>query len=125
MFFLTFFWTFLRSSTLEQFKFKLEKIIGIHKGPSINDVGNWEGGGVKNWSNLPMNSTKNCQHGRGGCQKSGKIADVVYGWSLTKSFLIYQLQWAYFIMSSEITVSFLNKKTETSSKVSFTFLRQF
>ena len=25
---------------------------------------------------------KNCRHGGGGCQKSGKIADVVYGWSL-------------------------------------------
>jgi hypothetical protein len=25
---------------------------------SINDVGNWEGGGVKNWSKLPTDSTK-------------------------------------------------------------------
>ena len=28
---LTYFWRFLRSNTLEQFKFKLEKIIGIYK----------------------------------------------------------------------------------------------
>jgi hypothetical protein len=28
------------------------------KGPSINDVGNWEGEGVKNWSKLPTDSTK-------------------------------------------------------------------
>ena len=26
------------------------------KGPFINDVGNWEGGGVKNWSKLPTDS---------------------------------------------------------------------
>ena len=30
----------------------------LRKGPSINDVGNWEGGGVKNWSKLPTDSTK-------------------------------------------------------------------
>ena len=28
------------------------------KGPSINDVSNWEGGEVKNWSKLPTDSTK-------------------------------------------------------------------
>ena len=27
-------------------------------GPSINDVDNWEGGGFKNWSKLPTDSTK-------------------------------------------------------------------
>ena len=27
-------------------------------GPSINDVGNWEGEGVKNGSKLPTDSTK-------------------------------------------------------------------
>ena len=27
-------------------------------GPSINDVGNLEGGGVKNWSKLPTDCTK-------------------------------------------------------------------
>ena len=27
-------------------------------GPSISNVGNWEGGGVKNWSKLPTVSTK-------------------------------------------------------------------
>ena len=40
----------------------------------------WEG--VKNWSKLSTDSTKNCRHEEGGCQKSGKIADIVYGWSL-------------------------------------------
>ena len=54
-------------------------------GPFINDVDNWEGGGVKNWSKLPMDSTKNCQHGGWGCQKSVKIADIGNGWSLDKS----------------------------------------
>ena len=27
-------------------------------GRSINNVGNWEGGGVTNWSKLPTDSTK-------------------------------------------------------------------
>ena len=26
-------------------------------------------------------SASRCRHGGGGCQKSGKIVDVVYGWS--------------------------------------------
>ena len=30
-----------------------------HKGSAINDVGNWEGGEVKNWSKLTLDSTKN------------------------------------------------------------------
>ena len=30
----------------------------IAQGPSINDVGNWEGGGVENWSKLTTDSTK-------------------------------------------------------------------
>ena len=30
----------------------------VHRGPSINDVGNWERGGVKNWLKLPTDSTK-------------------------------------------------------------------
>ena len=29
---------------------------------------------------------KNCQYGGGICQKSGKIANVVYGWSLTHNY---------------------------------------
>ena len=28
------------------------------KGPSINDIGNWEGEGVKNWSKLSTDSKK-------------------------------------------------------------------
>ena len=32
---------------------------GNNFGPSINNVGNWERGEVKNWSKLPMDSTKN------------------------------------------------------------------
>ena len=51
-------------------------------GPSINDVGNWEGEGVKNRSKLPTDSTKkNSQYVGGWCQKFRKISDVVYGWS--------------------------------------------
>ena len=55
----------------------------LYKGPSINDVGNWEGEGVKNWSKLPTNSTnKKLPTWEAWCQKFKKIADVVYGWSL-------------------------------------------
>ena len=43
-----------------------------------------KGGGVKNWAKLPTDSTKNCRHGGGGRQKSGKNADVVYGRPLTE-----------------------------------------
>ena len=32
---------------------------------------------------------KSCRHGGGGCQKSRKIADVVYGWSL--AWLAFQI----------------------------------
>ena len=45
------------------------------------------GEGVKNWSNLLMDSTKKLPTwGRGGggcwgCQKFGKIANLIYGWS--------------------------------------------
>ena len=52
------------------------------KGPSINDVGNWEGEGSKIGQNCRRIVLKNCRHGGGGCQKSGKMADVVYGWPL-------------------------------------------
>ena len=31
---------------------------------------------------------KICRLGGGGCQKSGKIADVVYGWSLIQNYLV-------------------------------------
>ena len=54
----------------------------LHKGPSINDFGNWEEGGVKNGSKLQTDSTKKLPTWGGGGVKSGKIADVVYGWSL-------------------------------------------
>ena len=48
------------------------------KGPSINDVGNWEGEGVKNWSKLPTDSTKKLMTwGRGrGMSKIKKICVV-------------------------------------------------
>ena len=49
-------------------------------GPSINDVGNLEGG-AKISQNCRRIVLKNCRYGEGGCQKSGKIADVVYGCS--------------------------------------------
>ena len=60
----------------------LSQNIGCSLGPSINNVGNWEGRGVKNWSKLPTSTTKNCRYGEGGGQKSGKITDIVYEWSL-------------------------------------------
>ena len=51
----------------------IERVIENAKGPSINDVGNWKGEGVKNWSKLPMDSTKNLlTWGREGGKKSGK-----------------------------------------------------
>jgi hypothetical protein len=61
----------------------LSQNIGCPLGPSIFDVGNWEGRGVKNWSKLPTSTAKkNCRYGEGGggggCQISGKIADIVY-----------------------------------------------
>ena len=44
------------------------------KGPSINDVGNWEGGGVKNWSKLPTDSTKKtADMGEGGVKNQEKM----------------------------------------------------
>ena len=55
------------------------------KGPSISDVGNRKGEGVKNGSKVLTDSTKKlpiCVYGGGGCQKFRNIADVVYGWSL-------------------------------------------
>ena len=51
--------------------------------PSINNVGNCEVRRVKNWSKLVTDSTKKMPTWGRGCQKSGKIADVVYGWSLS------------------------------------------
>ena len=51
----------------------IEGVIENAKGPSINDVGNWKGGGVKNWSKLPTDSTKILPTwGREGGKKSGK-----------------------------------------------------
>ena len=39
----------------------------LYEGPSINDIGNWEGEGVKNWSKLPTDNNKKLpQHGEGG-----------------------------------------------------------
>ena len=40
----------------------------------MNDVGNWRGEGVKNWSKLPTDSIKKTAYmgeGQGGGQKSG------------------------------------------------------
>jgi hypothetical protein len=45
------------------------------KRPSINDVGNWEGEGVKNWSKLPTDSTKKLPTWGRGLSKTRKIAD--------------------------------------------------
>ena len=41
-----------------------------------------KGEGSKIGQNCQRIVLKNFQHGGGGCQKSGKIVDVVYGWSL-------------------------------------------
>ena len=54
----------------------------MYKGPSINDVGNFGAEGSKIGQNCRLIVLKICQNGGGGCQKSGKIADVVYGWPL-------------------------------------------
>ena len=44
------------------------------RGPSINDVGNWEGGWVKNRSKLPTDSTKKTSDmGEGGVKNSEKF----------------------------------------------------
>jgi hypothetical protein len=40
-------------------------------GPSINDINNWYGGGVKNWSKLPKEGTEKLPKWGRGCQKSG------------------------------------------------------
>ena len=43
-------------------------------GLSINNVGNWEGGGVKNWSKLPTDSAKNlADMGEGGVKNPEKL----------------------------------------------------
>ena len=50
-------------------------------GSSINDVGNWEGSKIgQNCRQIVLKIAD--LHGRGGCQKSGKFANVVYGWSI-------------------------------------------
>ena len=43
-------------------------------GPSINDVGNWEGRGFKNRSRLPADGTKNADMGEGVVINPGKFA---------------------------------------------------
>ena len=45
-------------------------------------IGRGEGSKIQNCQRIVL---KNCQHGGGGCQKSGKIADIVYGWSQIRS----------------------------------------
>ena len=44
----------------------------IAKGPSINYIGNWVGGGVINWSKLPTDSTKKLPTWRKGVSKIQK-----------------------------------------------------
>ena len=48
------------------------------KGPSINDVNNWEGSNIG--QNCQWIVLKTADMGRG-VSKSGKIANVIYGWS--------------------------------------------
>ena len=52
------------------------------KGPSISDVGNRKGEGVKNGSKVPTDSTKKLPIWGRGVSKFRKIANVVYGRSL-------------------------------------------
>ena len=47
----------------------------------------FRGRGVKNWPNLPTDSSKKLPTGGGRGQKSWKIADVLNGWSLIATFL--------------------------------------
>ena len=50
------------------------KVWPTAQGPSINDVGNWEGEGVKNRSKLPTDSTKKTSDmGEGGVKNSEKF----------------------------------------------------
>ena len=79
-----------KSASLKAFMFSCYKMMSyktykFFQGPSEPDRTGGQGAvlkrGVKNWSKLLMDSTKNCHHGEGGCLKSEKIADVVYGWS--------------------------------------------
>ena len=54
-------------------------------------------GGVKNWSKLLTDSTKKLPTwGNWGCQKSGTITDLIYGWSL----IVMSLTWHGFSFSS-------------------------
>ena len=41
------------------------------------------GRGAKISQNCRRIVLKNCRYGRGGCQKSGKVVDIVYEWSLS------------------------------------------
>ena len=46
----------------------------LYEGPSINDIGNWEGEGVKNWSKLLRDSTKKTEDvGEGGVKNPEKM----------------------------------------------------
>ena len=45
----------------------------LHKGPSINDFGNWEEGGVKNGSKLQTDSTKKLPTWGGGVSNPEKL----------------------------------------------------
>ena len=53
-----------------------------HQGPSINNVGNWEGGSGQKLVKIADGQYYKTADGGEECQKSGKFADVVYGRSL-------------------------------------------
>ena len=53
----------------------------VHKGPSINNVGTWEGEGSNIGQNCRGIVLKTADMGEGGYQKSEKNAAAVYGWS--------------------------------------------
>ena len=71
-------------------RFVVSKFVKLSdKGPSINNAGNWEGGKGQKLVKIVL---KNCRHEGGRCQQSGKIADVVYGWSLNSMLICDQLK---------------------------------
>ena len=51
------------------------------------------GKGSKIGQNCRQIVLKNCRHEGGGYQTSGKIADVVYGWSLRPEKISHFMQW--------------------------------
>ena len=82
----------------------------LDKGPSINNVGNREGGGVKNYSKLPTDSSKKLPTWGRVVSKSGKIADVVYGWSLMRKEIFRKCRECDTSVFNPLTESYFSKE---------------